>query len=107
MFLTFETFSRALSPVFFLEREKKGLIKFFGFLDQIISIKFIFTGFKEMFLILNRKFNCFSLCNFGSKPIVIFFFNTSLGNYCGFVIILKFFPDWIRPCIVYLPSTKR
>ena len=72
MFLTFETFSRALSPVFFLEREKKGLIKFFGFLDQIISIKLLFIGLRLNFLILKRKFNCFSLCNFGSKPRMIF-----------------------------------
>ena len=62
-----------LCPASFFEREKKGLIKSFGFFDQIISIKFLFIGLRIIFLILKRKFICFSLCNFGSKPILSFF----------------------------------
>ena len=31
--------------------EKNGLIRSFGFLDQIILIRFLFIGFKVMFLL--------------------------------------------------------
>ena len=78
-----------------IESKKKGFNFSFGLLDQIESIKFEFIDFRLIFLILNRIFNCFSVCNFGSKPITIFFlnFNTSLGNLLGIVIILNLLPD--------------
>ena len=73
-FLTFIIFSFEPCPEFFFEIEKKGLTRSFGLLDQIISIKFSLTGSRTIFLILKRKLTCLELCNFGSKPILRFFF---------------------------------
>ena len=68
--------------VIFFDRAKNGFIKSFGFLGHTISIKFSFTGLKVIFLTLKRNFNCISLSNFESKPILIFFLvlRTSPGS---------------------------
>ena len=44
-----------------------------------------------IFLMLKKEFNCFSVCNLGSKPITVSFlnFSTSLGNLTGIVMTLN------------------
>ena len=59
-------------PAFFVEREKKGFTNSLGLLDQTMSTKFRLIDFRLTFLILKRKFNCFSVCNFGSKRRIFF-----------------------------------
>ena len=49
-----------------------------SFLAIPLAVIFLFY-FDIIFLILKRKFNCFSLCNFGSKPILSFFSVLSLN----------------------------
>ena len=82
-------------PEFFFEIEKKGFLISFGLFDQTSSIRFLLIDLRFTFLILNKKFSRFSVCNFGSNPIVIFFFVliTSLGNLFGIVKTLNFLPD--------------
>ena len=96
IFLTCLIFFKSVDPAFSGLRKKKGFAKFFlDLLTHIKSIRFTLIGLKTKFFILNKKFICFSVCNFGSKPRVIFVLlrNISLGNFLGIVIILKFFPD--------------
>ena len=67
-------------PAFFVEREKKGFTNSLGLLDQTMSTKFRLIDFRLTFLILKRKFNCFSVCNFGSKPRIIFLLVFNFSN---------------------------
>ena len=61
---------------------------------------------KNFFLMVKSFFKLFEVISFGSIPKVIFF-KIFFGLFLVISIILKFFPDSIFACKVYLPSTNK